>query len=911
VSDAQIPPPSRAHPRISGDEVIGLTGGWQAVGTRPDACAGPAQLDGLAGWRSAAVPGTAAGISLAATTGDIGEGSDVEAGDLDAQDWWFRTRFDAPAVVHDDEVELCLDGLATICEVYLNGEHVLTSDSMFVSHRVAVGERLRDSNELVLCCRALAPLLAQQRRPRARWRTRLVTDGTLRFFRTMLLGRMPGSAPGPPAVGPWRPVYLHCRRAFAVDELSVRTRVQGEAGFVAVAGRLRSLGPPLPHAIEVQLTCPAAVAATATLAVVSEGGRAASFSGEVVVADPALWWPHTHGQPALYDVSVRLATDAGQLSVDAGRVGFRTLASGPQPGHNVTEDGLSLHINGVHIFARGALWTPLDLVGLSPNHARLRDALVQARDAGMNMIRIPGTGAYETPAFHDLCDELGILVWQDFMFANMDYPISDEHFRQSVRREATQVLQELAGRPSLAVLCGNSEVEQQASMLGLDPALGRGELFDELLPSLLADSGADAAYVPSAPCGDVLPFRTNAGIANYFGVGGYRRPLDDARRAEVRFASECLAISNVPEAATVRADHGDRPAAEILADPSWKRGVPHDVGTDWDFEDVRDHYLASLYGVDGAHLRDTDPERYLTLSREVSGEIMAAVFGEWRRAQSQCGGGLVLWLTDVLPGAGWGLVDHLGEPKAAWHHLRRVWAPVAVWTTDEGLNGVLAHVANDGPTAIHARLRVALYSDFQLRVGDAEETLDIPAHGSCHRDLEAMLGRFVDAAFAYRFGPPAQNLIVVTLQQDAAEGGELLSQAFHFPVGRPAGQEPLDSMGLSATVAALPDGAAALTVGSRRLAYGVRVEVPGFVADDDAFCVEPGGERTITLRPRGRRTAGEPATGREPGATGGPGPTGGLELAGKLTATNLAGVVPVVNAVPVAPAATLEGADLR
>src|SRR5205807_10299132 len=127
-------------------------------------------------------------------------------------------------------------------------------------------------------------------------------------------------------------------------------------------------------------------------------------------------------------------------------------------------------------------------------------------------------------AFHDLCDELGLLVWQDFMFANLDYPIADEGFKASVEREAGVQLAALGGRPSLAVLCGNSEVEQQVAMLGLDPALGRGELVGELLPQAIAEAQIDAIYVPSAPCGGALPFRPDRGVANYYGVGGYRRP---------------------------------------------------------------------------------------------------------------------------------------------------------------------------------------------------------------------------------------------------------------------------------------------------------------------------------------------------------------------------------------------------
>ena len=145
------------------------------------------------------------------------------------------------------------------------------------------------------------------------------------------------------------------------------------------------------------------------------------------------WWPHTHGEPVLHDVVLRLIGAAGEVEVDAGRVGFRQLAAGAGFSQEVEVDGLDLHVNGVRVFARGAVWTPDDSIGLAPDRERLRAALERARDAGMNMLRIPGTSAYESADFHDLCDELGMLVWQDFMFANLDYPIADEGFRSPGR----------------------------------------------------------------------------------------------------------------------------------------------------------------------------------------------------------------------------------------------------------------------------------------------------------------------------------------------------------------------------------------------------------------------------------------------------------------------------------------------
>ena len=193
--------------------------------TSPGRCASPADLDGAGlDWTPATVPGTAAGA--------VG----ADGRDFDAQDWWFRTRFAAgdPA-----ETELRLDGIATVSEVYLNGELVLESASMFASHRVDVARTGSGAeNELVIVCRALTPLLARRRRPSARWRTRVVNAGNLRWYRTMMFGRSPGFAAGPAPVGPVaagvigraRPPGLaanpHARRGTRWDRDRHRTRAR-------------------------------------------------------------------------------------------------------------------------------------------------------------------------------------------------------------------------------------------------------------------------------------------------------------------------------------------------------------------------------------------------------------------------------------------------------------------------------------------------------------------------------------------------------------------------------------------------------------------------------------------------------------------------------------------------------------
>ncbi|QEC46893.1 glycoside hydrolase family 2 protein [Baekduia soli] len=747
------------------------------------------------------------------------EGFEADGPPDDACDRTFRLRFDAEPASPGEEVVLALDGVATVFTATLNGTRVAEGSSMFVGVEADVGGLLRaGGNELVIHCRALADVLAgAPRRPRQRWRTRVVADGALRFVRTAVLGRAAGFAPGPPIVGPWRPVWLVRRRGVVVSDVALRPRLEGDDGVLEIAAHVRMAGGgAVPGPVSVVVGRPEGVHAGAPLTLEADG----TLHGAVRVPSVARWWPHTHGAPALHDVALVVGAMQDTTVAGLGRTGFRDLS--PGPGHDVDAEGLDLAVNDVPVFARGAVWTPVPADGL-------RATLQTARDAGLNLVRVPGIGVYEDDAFHDLCDELGLLVWQDFMFANLDYPIADEAFRAAVVQEAEQALARVAGRPSLAVLCGNSEVEQQAAMFGADPALGRGELFGELLPALAARAGADVPYVPSAPCGGALPMQPSRGVANYFGVGGYRRPLDDARRAGVRFASECLALANLP----------DGPVAD-------GEGVMRDVGAPWDFADVRDHYLALLHDVDPAALKAADRERYLALSRTAGGEVMAAVMGEWRRAASPCAGAIVLWLRDLAPGAGWGLLDHTGAPKVALAHLRRVLAPRAVWITDEGLGGLDVHVANDGPEALRARLHVALLAGGAHVVAEAEADLEVGPHAVACRNAEGVLGRFADAAYAYRFGPPAHDVVVATLR----DGGTVLGQACHFPAGRPGA--PVEDLGLTAVAAApAPDGTIAVTLSAARLAYGVRLAAAGLLPSDDDLVLVPGTPQTVVLTPRG------------------------------------------------------------
>jgi beta-mannosidase len=808
-------------------ERIPLADGWEmAVSSVPT---GPDQLQGLH-FMPAQVPGTAASALQSQGLWRRGEGPS-----LDASEYWFRCRFDAEAADRGEQVMLQIGGIATIAEVWLNGGLILTSSSMFASHEVDVSELLKEHNELLIACRPLLPALQRRRGqpPHNRWRTRVVGEQQLRWFRTSLLGRAPGFAPEPAPVGPWRPISLIRRRDIAVEDFSRRVECDGSTGIVRAEVRVRPLRdgatPAAGWLQSDQLSTPIEWKRSGDLFV----GRAL-----LRIPDVRRWWPHIHGEPALYPLRLEIELAGGEsFSIDDLAVGFRTVDSGA---------GFGLRVNGVPVFCRGVVWTPPDPIGLNASEDALRERLQTLRDGGFNLIRVPGTGAYECDAFHRLCDEMGLLVWQDMMFANMDYPFPAAAFSETVHNEVRLELSRLSRHASTAVLCGNSEIEQQVGMLGLDPKLGRGSFFGEELPEIAAEVCPGIPYLPSAPCGGDLAFRAREGVANYFGVGAYLRPLEDVRRAGVRFASECLAFSNVPEPETIEKMSLAVPGGITPVHPAWKRAVPRDGGAGWDFEDVRDHYLKLLYGVDPAALRYSDPGRYWELSRMVSGEVMAEVFGEWRREKSGCAGGIVLWSADLEPGAGWGILDSSGRPKGAYWFLKRALAPVSVWSTDEGLNGVDVHAANDRSVPLEASIRVAVYARGEYKVAEAARRIAIGAHASVTIGVEEILGRFLDASYSYRFGPPAHDLICASLE---TESGEPFAQCFRFTAARPLGRQAPSDLGLAVQAKARTDGRIDVVLSARRFVWGARVSAPGSIPDDCYFSVEPGGGRHIVMTP--------------------------------------------------------------
>ncbi len=800
---------------------IPLDRGFALALTPPGAATRPGELPASLEWIPAPVPGTVAQALEAA-----GLWSRARPTPLHDRDAWYRLH-----LAHQGRCTLVLDGLATLAEVWLDDRLLLRSESMFRAHRLPV--ELVGGESLYLVFRALAPALAT-RPSRGRWPVPMIATPGLRHVRTTLIGHMPGWCPPVDIVGPWRGLALVEQTGpLEVRELRLRTGWAGGSARLALELAADWRDGPLPDGV--------ALLGDRPLPLSRAGPGRLGVELELAGVEP--WWPWTHGEPRLHPLALRI----GGERLELGSVGFRTITVDRGPDGR----GFGFRVNGVPVFARGAVWMPVDPVSLDGSRAACAPALRLLREAGANMLRVPGVAVYEDHGFHELCDELGILVWQDLMLANLDYPLEDPAWRASLLAEVEQLLDRTARHPSLALLCGGSEIAQQAAMMGQwAGAAPRWAALAREIEALVERRRPGLAFLPHTPEGGPQPFSVGEGPSHAYGVGAYLRPLAEARAAPPRFAAECLALAQLPEPASLARIVEAR--VGVGHDPRWKALVPRDRDASWDFEDVREHYLEELTGLPARRLRREHPERWLELSRAVSVELVRRVLGEWRRPGSPCRGALVWHARDLAPGMGFGLLDAFGSPKPAWHGMAQVLQPLQLLLTDEGLDGLALHLLNERAEPRPIRLDLVCLRDGRTIVARGARELGVAGRGSVTVPADALLAGFHDLTRAYRFGPPQHDAVVARAIDPPT--GELLDEAVHLPGGlAPGWPDP----GLEVDLEQDERGWA-LRLRCRRLARFVQVDDPAFRAARAWFHLPPGDDRLVRLEPLGGEPGGSP-----------------------------------------------------
>ncbi|MEY4764463.1 MAG: hypothetical protein RI907_1136 [Pseudomonadota bacterium] len=799
-----------------------LVHGWRLGGLPAGSAATPADIEAQAEWLALAAP-----MPVAAALAQAGQAH--PEGGLDSLDWVYQCTLpllDEPEEQGDGAWSLAWAAMPPLTEVWLDDVRLAQSDSEFLPGAVALGATGEVAERtLTLVCRSLdrACLI---KRPRPAWKAPMVRHQQLRWWRSSLFGRCPSWTPDVPAIGPLGPLTLQtpgplqwttwvCQPRWRDGRGLLRVRAMGQLrpGVGLLGGALTLQGPEgrtVRHDLPVTLLDGGQVRVDVDLA--------------LALGDVAPWWPHTHGQPACHAAQVAWQLDDGRtLTQPLAPLAFREARLDTAQGE------FNLHIQGLPVFCRGVNLLPPEPKLTDLDEAAWRQALQPYVDAGMNMVRLPGNTRYGSEAFYRSCDALGLMVWQDFMFSNLDYPVGDEAFDALVKAEVLAQVERLSGHGSLVVWCGNSEVSQQALMYAAPRERWFPALFHELMPAWLSEAEADVPYWPSSVHGGGLPCRADVGTTSYYGVGVYLRELSDARRSGLRFATECLGLANEPDA---RVPGG------------W---APQNAAIGGDFVAVREHYtrLTSLASAD--EVLDTATPRGHRLACITSAEVMAEAFEEWRRDTSACRGALIWWGRDVQPGAGFGILDHQGHPKTPWHALKRVLRPRALSFSDEGGNGLFVHAVNETPEAVAGRVHLMLLRADGSRVDEGTLPLPLsvgPWSSGCVAAGDAF-DWFLDLNAAYRFGPPPGHVLVARWLD--AQG---VCQAEH--VGLPAGRRLPAVADLGWQVQgpqARPDGGIDVRVTAATFAQSVMVVAPGWVPSDQAFHLLPGVAKVLTLRP--------------------------------------------------------------
>ncbi len=385
---------------------------------------------------------------------------------VEDREWWYRLTLAAPAepVQADERLQLVFHGLDTYATVWLNGEELGKHRNMFRPAVFDVSHRLRPGvpNTLALCFDR--PLDHIGEFDISNW-----TGGELPriAMRKAQFGNGWDWGPRLPTVGIWRPVTLRRTRVASIEGVHFYTlkidRAQNLA-LVAVtveADRFCSVGP-----LHATISLASSGSSEPVVGTVTLGGAAgAGLCGTayLTVPQPRLWWTHDLGEPYLYDLTVTLAAagaDGKDLEVDLQqhKVGIRTIQLDQSP--DPAEPGTRFFrfvLNGQSIFARGADWIPAHSFVGTITPTRYQSLLRAAQDANMNMLRVWGGGIYEHEAFYELCDQMGLLLWQDFMFACAPYPEQPQWFVDEVDREVRYQVRRLRSHACMALWCGNNE----------------------------------------------------------------------------------------------------------------------------------------------------------------------------------------------------------------------------------------------------------------------------------------------------------------------------------------------------------------------------------------------------------------------------------------------------------------------
>ncbi len=706
-------------------------------------------------WHSAHVPGSVyADLMADGTMPDpFWRENELDAFERMKKDYVYQRTFTVTeAQLAHAHVELVCEGLDTLAHVSLNGREIAFADNMHITWVWDVKEQLH-AGENTLEIRFDSPILycAKKAEEAPGWES---SDATPGFRHLRKAHCMFGWDWGPrlPDAGIWRPIFLRTWDAARLEnalmlqahhdgvvDVTIRPEIAGESAWAA------------------EITAP-----DGEVIIIPETTAAEQV---ITIEHPQLWWPNGLGKQPLYRVTVRLA--AGDTRV--WRIGLRTMTVSREKDEWGEE--FCHVVNGMKVFAMGADYIPEDNILARVTPERTRRLLEDCKAANFNAIRVWGGGYYPYDAFYDICDELGLMVWQDLMYACAFYDLTPD-FERSIRVETQQNVARLRHHASLALICGNNEMEM--FMAGANSALINHrtwefvptyphhitdyvKMFEYILPAIVKETAPQTYWWPASPSSGGnfdAPNDENRGDNHYWDVWHGEKPFTEYRKFFFRYASE-FGFQSFPCLKSVK--QFTLPDDRNIFSRVMERHQRNQAANGKILS-----YLSQTFRYPNSF------DDLLYASQLMQAEAIRYGVEHWRRNRGRCMGAIIWQLNDIWPVASWASIDYYGRWKALHYAAKRFFAPVMISAEEEGELSQNPKINEYHPAPLEKSFRLNVCNEtlrdvtgevvWALRTPDGEivrqnqQTLTIPAMSAKWLDKvdcadASLTGHYVSFAF--------------------------------------------------------------------------------------------------------------------------------------------------------------------